>query len=313
MMFARLRSQVLLLPTLSLSLFIPAAACAADGFTPLAKTLARAAAEAGVQRVAVVPFLSLEAALTPKGRLIAQTLSSRMTSPDGPKVVDLTKVDAAILSLGLKDKDLTVAAYLAMLARELDCQALVTGSWAALGREAGLKARLYHVGTGVVLTDQETKVQAEWLSRSEELLPYDPSLTAAEAMRDVLSDRGRGSAAREPERLLALSTREQDQLRDAVSNSDCAHADEMISRLEASVLALKARYWADQVLRGKLSEPSALRRSEDILRDPLLRERYETLFRKALAGDRDPLSVLEVKRFITYDRLAYETKERCAR
>lgn len=308
-MYVRLRSPLLLL---ALALF-PSAAFCADGFTPIAKSLVRAAAEAGVQRVAVLPFLSLEAATTPKGRLIAQTIASRMASSDGPKIVDMTKVDAAILSLGLKDKDLTVAAYLAMLARELDCQALVTGSWASLGREAGLKARLYHVGTGVVLTDQETKVQAEWLSRTEELLPYDPSLTAAEAMRDVMNDRGRGPAAREPERLLALSNREQDQLRDAVGNTDCARADEMISRLEASVLSLKARYWADQVLRGKLSEPAALRRSEDILRDPILRERYEALYRKALAGEKDPLSVLEVKRFITYDRLAYETKERCGR
>lgn len=304
-MLYRLRLLLILSPTW----LLPSLAGAADGFVPLAKQLNHSAQEADVRIMAVLPFLSLEGKSGPKGRLLAQLLSSRLAAAKGVAVLDPSRVDAAMKALSFKDADLVSPESLSKLARALDCQALATGSFSAVGTQALLRVRLYHAGSGLVLDDQDARLQAEWLARSEDLLPYDSRMTAAEALKDVAAEQGRRSS--EPEKLLALSAGEQLQLRDSVANTACADSERMIHRLEASVLEQKAGYWASRVRQKKLSEKTALLKSETLLKDPLLRERYEQLFRDALRSARREPDPLGVQRFITYDRLAYELSERC--
>ncbi|MFA6091920.1 MAG: hypothetical protein WCU88_07795 [Elusimicrobiota bacterium] len=300
------------LPALAASaLLLSSHVVASDELAPAAKSMARAARQADVRRAAVLPFLNLEGVSGPKGRLLAQMFSSRLAAAKDIEVLAPSRVDEAMGVLSFKDADLVSAEGLSKLARALGCDALLTGSFSSIGTKASVRTRLYHVQSGMVVEEQDSRLQADWLARSEGILPYDPQVAATGAIRDVLTEQGRASSS--PEKLLALAPKEQLQLRDSVSNTNCADAEKMILRLEASILEQKAAYWAGQTRRGKLSERMALLRSGRLITDPLLRERYEQLFRRALQSPRKGQDEIDVQRFITYDRLAYELSERCGK
>ncbi|MFA6091318.1 MAG: hypothetical protein WCU88_02815 [Elusimicrobiota bacterium] len=296
---------------LSFILFVPGRAFALDEIASLSRQLARAAQEADVRRVAVIPFMTLEGITGPKGRLLAQMLAARLAETKSLEIVDAARVEAAMTSLSMKDSDLTDPAGLSRLSDALGTQALVTGSFASVGTQAALRARLYHAASKMVLADKDARVKADWLSRSEEILPYDATLNTPSAVRDVLAAQGASSAS--PEKLLALSPQEQLQLRDSITNTPCSESDRMIHKLEAGVIGIKASYWAGQVRKKKMLEKTAWVRSSSIIKDPLLKERYQSLFEQALKTPGQEPGSVDVQRFITYDRLAYELAERCRR
>jgi hypothetical protein len=81
--------------------------------------------------------------------------------------------------------------------------------------------------------------------------------------------------------------------------------------LTLAILPHKARYWAAQVKRKKISKKAALAAATKIITDERLKSDYAELFEMALTWKTMPLSREETRRFIDMDGLAYQLYQRC--
>jgi hypothetical protein len=134
-------------------------------------------------------------------------------------------------------------------------------------------------------------------------------ITAADAVRDALTQQ-HGSLP-PAEDLMSLTPAQRVDLRDALSDRSCADAAKRINSCEATILQLKARYWAGQMRRKKLAVEHVKRISGEIITDPLLKARYFELLEGYASGNAAPLSPEETRWFIQLDRLAFELRQSC--
>ncbi|MFA5138739.1 MAG: CsgG/HfaB family protein [Elusimicrobiota bacterium] len=270
----------------------PRPACA-DPYEKLAEGLSRSALDTGYRRVAVLPFQASGGGRVSGGLAISERLVSRMVSRRGLEVVERTLLDQVFKELELGSRGVIDASQTRRVGRVLGVQAIVTGSFFAIG--AGLlevHARLIDAETARILGAATAVVKQEW------------------------QDEGLGSNWTwdiQPPRLeeFPIVRLVPDPFQE---EPDCAGWEGRVDQLQASTLELRARYWA-----GRLREPGF--RPSELRRNPgsdirslsarhgfykRLKELYDTGYRDALASE-------ENEQLESSDRLAARMTEGCDR
>lgn len=270
----------------------------AGGFKGMARELSRAAQAAGIRSVAVVPFEPADSSSAKEGWNIAERLTTQLVRQKRVLAVERNLLRRL---MGEKLLGLTGAIGLPRLrqaGRILSVDAIVTGSFIAAGNESYVAARLIDAETGAILAASEAKAPRDWhdplgLSSGLAPMPLDPYASAA------------------PEEDARFDPPAAPEFRDALAADDCRDAAGRVDRLEASILDLKARYWAGQ-LRSGVDVGSLRRNPGATIVDPELRrdffERMKRWYAKASAP---ALTPWEVKRFMDADQKAFHLHAAC--
>jgi len=296
---------------------------AESGYRRPARALADAATVAGIERAAVLPFTALDGADPAFGRIVAEELSVYLSSR-------LDVATPASGAAGLNIDTLAVAETasfdipaLQSLAENLGAQGLIAGSLIDSGGALHAFARLIDARTGAILASEKLKLRKsktrdqtaperrrQAMRESPEIFtPRKENEKKSAALKRLIQSREKIVAT--PEDTLKLNGSEIRELRDAASSSPCAQAKSRMRELTLAILPHKARYWAAQVKRKKISKGAALAAATKIIVDEQLKSDYAELFEMALTWKTMPLSREETRRFIDMDGLAYQLYQRC--
>lgn len=299
---------------LALNLLLATTARAA-GLSSAAKELARGAQDAGVTRVAVLPFKAVGGSEDGRGRLLASDLSRSLAGRRDVRLVERASLEDVMEELALGQTGAVDARRRPEAGRLAAAEAVVTGDYAALGGRAEVRARLVRVEDGVVLASARVTVKMAPLPGFSPI-PEAGYLSAEDSVADALEFQGRVRAAarvrRAARRAPAASTaraRTVSELRDA-PNDECAGWRERSDALQAGVLELKARYWAAQASKRGFKAPAEAPGASFF--DPALKRRFLAALEDAAASP-EPLSMLETKEFLDGDREAFGLRARCGR
>ncbi|MFH1725776.1 MAG: FlgO family outer membrane protein [Elusimicrobiota bacterium] len=309
---------------------------AAEGLKSAAKRLSRAAEKAGVERVAVTPFVPLDDSDAGEGLALSERLTTRLARSGGPLVIERAMLPAVLEEHALGLTGLLDPAGLRRLGRMQQAEAVIMGSFVTLGNTLEANVRLVDIESGVVLEARSFRTRRTHYGRRD-VFPSPEAITAEESVREVLAfQRGEErrsedddassyiSGPRRPmsERLLtrpaADGTFEADparmpDLRDALAEEQgCVGASERIDTLQESILELKARYWALQAGKKGFSAKSLAVKPGAVIQDSRLRERFGRLLERAVRAGSPPLTMSEVKRFVSADRRAFQLYLRCS-
>ncbi|HAH05990.1 MAG TPA: hypothetical protein DCM05_05580 [Elusimicrobia bacterium] len=282
----------------ALLFILPASAHAGSSLSSAAKTFGKAAAKAGIARVCVSPFspeAGLEAA---EGRRAAEQLATELVIQGRVSVVERSRMDALMSERYLSQTGAVAPAAADALA---GAEAVVTGTFIPVGSKVEIDARLVLLATGEVVAACRITLRREIYPELLAAIPEPAPISAGAAVADAYEEQT-GRALRSSRPATAFKT--QEALQDALADP-CAGASEKIDRWQASVLELKARYWAEKAGRKGLARPGS------VISDPDLRlEFYELLKEAALKGAR-PLTSGEVRRFVEADRRSFELHAAC--
>lgn len=298
---------------LALCLLLPTAARSA-GFASAAKALARGAADAGVSRVAVLPFKAVGGSDDGRGRLLAEDFSRDLGDRRGVRLVERADLDDVMGELALGQTG-ALDARRPEAGRLAAAEAVVTGSYAAVGGRAEVRARLVRVEDGLVLASARVLVKMAPLPGFSPI-PEPAPLSAEDSVAEALAFQGRvrdaarlrRAARRTPPAPAPVRGRASD-LRDA-PNDECADWRERSDALQQGVLELKARYWAAQASKRGFKAPAEAPGASFF--DPALKQRFLEALEDA-AGSPEPLSLGETMEFLNADREAYGLRARCGR
>lgn len=288
------------------------AAAGASAATPedmrsCARRLAQTAAREGSRRVAVLPFVPLDDSPSAMGAVLASEFASLM-----PSYAELETIPPSDQSLGrhrLGESSALTPGEARDIGAVLRADTLMTGAFVSLKDRVDLDIRLLSVESGAIIASARAKVKRSRFLDSHGNFEASEEITAADVILETLR-RPEGEPEDGP--ALVLSSEERASMRDALNGDPCSGAQRKVHRIEAEVLGLKARYWAGQVYRSKVTLDYVKRAAEGTLRDSLLRERYFQLLELALAADAPALTPAETERFIRLDRVAFELQRRCA-
>lgn len=299
---------------LALNLLLSTTAQAA-GLTSAAKEFARGAQDAGITRVAVLPFKAVGGAEDGRGRLLAEDLSRSLAGRRDVRLVERASLEDVMEELALGQTGAVDARRRPEAGRLAAAEAVVTGDYAALGGRAEVRARLVRVEDGMVLASARVIVKMAPLPGFSPI-PEAGFLSAEDSVADALAFQGRVRAAARVRRAARQAPvaapearRAASELRDA-PNDECVGWRERSDSLQAAVLELKARYWAAQAAKRGFKAPAEAPGASFF--DPALKRRFLGALEDA-AADPEPLSMLETKEFLDGDREAFGLRARCGR
>ncbi|OGR89787.1 MAG: hypothetical protein A3J74_09725 [Elusimicrobia bacterium RIFCSPHIGHO2_02_FULL_57_9] len=290
-------------PILGLSIFIlalasspvPVVASDRGGFKAMAKELPRAALAARVQRVAVLPFVPAQNNSVEDGWRISEKLVTQL--------VRLGKIEAlerSLLSKLLDEHQLGKTGVLdptmlRKLGRVAAADGIITGSFAVIGPNIVVNARLINLETGVIIAACEREVEREWT-------------------RGLLAHSNQPLFVPAPEftvEVPQIAQEESLELKDSPGEDSCAAAPLRIDRMENQILELKARYWARRLKKG-LSSSSLKYNPGSTISDPELKQQFYERMKAWYAQDSVPeLTPSELKRFVAVDQKALSLYRKC--
>lgn len=275
----------------------------------IAKSFSRQAEKAGVRRVAVLPFRALDDSPAAHGRFLAEKLTTQLTRRGGVRVVERSMLDAVMSEHRLGRSGVLASEKLGKIGRMLQAQAVVVGTFVTIGNAVEFNVRLIHIETGILIDAEEARVKREWFA-SEGLFGRPERISALDTAVEILVfQRGAGVVRWSPPRDSGIFNWKA--RRTIVSDAaGCEGADERVNAMQESIIDLKARYWARMVRQGKLSRELLYKPGESIP-DPNLRARFFMLVATAAEREAKPLSMSEMKRFITKDREAFMLRLEC--
>lgn len=291
----------------------------AASYRSVARTLARAADRAGVERVAVLPFSPMDGSEAGEGRIVAERLSARIAQRGGVRVVERGRLSDLMSEHLLAKTGAVDPRKAAKLGRLLQARAIVVGTFVSLGNSLELNARLVDLETGEVLAARVAETERDWFAYSDDVIPAPAPMSLEDAVGDALYFQ-RGERLPAPVAAPRRRTRDRESvfavpgdLRDSVGNGGCAAYAARVNALQESVLDLKARHWAIEMRKKGLDFETTRRRTEGGLTDPNLRARYAERLRDAWIWGAKPLSSGEVKRFVEADSAAFSLRAACER
>ncbi|MBI4348419.1 MAG: hypothetical protein HY553_16370 [Elusimicrobia bacterium] len=289
-------------------LVLAAGNVAAEPFRTMAKELSRAAERAGIARVAVVPFTSAEAAGEREGWTIAEKLTTQLVRVGRVRTIERSLLGKVMEELKLGRTGLLRSSGLKRAGEVLAVDAIVTGTFVPLGNQATVAARLIEVETGAIIAAVERRADREW---------HDPLGLSGKLAAMPLDPYAFGGPDGEPPLLppaVPLSPAElfpPEDARDSLSGDRCRDAAERVDRMEASILDLKARYWASELKAG-LKVASLKFNPGSTITDPLLKRRfYEQMKDWYARPSIPPMNPHEVKRFTEIDSMAFSLYREC--
>lgn len=289
-------------------LLLATGTASAEPFRTMAKELSRAAQRAGIARVAVVPFESGDAAGEREGKTIAEKLTTQLVRIGRVRTIERSLLGKVLEELRLGRTGLLQRSGLKRAGEVLAVDAIVTGTFVPLGNQATVAARLIEVETGMILAAVERRAEREWhdpleLSGKLAPLPLDPyAFGGPDGEPPLLPPPAPGSLAE----LFPVEG-----ARDSLSGDRCRDAAERVDRMEASILDLKARYWASELKAG-LKVASLKFNPGSTITDPLLKRRFYDQMKEWYARPTiPPMTPHEVKRFTEIDSVAFSLYREC--
>lgn len=297
---------------LALTALLQTAAQAA-GLAAAAKHLARGASDAGITRVAVLPFKAVGGAEDGRGRLLAEDLSRSLDGRRDVRLVERAALDDVMAELALGQTGAVDPRRRPEPGRLAAAEAVVTGVYAALGGQAELRARLVRVEDGLVLASARVMVKLAPLPGFSPI-PEAGYLSAEDSVANALDFQGRPRAAARLRRAARRAPAPApaptpSDWRDAL-HDECVRWQERSDALQAGVLELKARYWAGQAAKRGFKAPAEAPGAAFF--DPALKDRFLAALEDAALSP-EPLSMTETKEFLDADREAFGLRARCGK
>ena len=279
------------------------------GFKGLAKELSRDARQAGIHRVAVLPFEPVAGGASREGWRISEDLTTQLVRIGRVQAVERSLLRKLVDEHSLARTGLIAAATVKELGAVLAADGIVSGSFVTLGRHVKVNARLIAVETGVIVAACEAEVDRELFDLpgvSEDsargMLSY---IYVPAPMLDV------EPPAEFPVGLPRLFPEDGAELRDAPSDGSCADAAERVDRMEEMILDLKARYWALRLRKG-LAAASLKENPGSTITDPELKKRFYGSMKSWYERGAIPeLTPEEVRRFVAIDQRAFTLHRSC--
>lgn len=292
---------------LVLSLIFCGVAASADPYRGLAKGFSRAAAAAGVLRVAVLPLSPVDGSDATEGRLPAERLTTQLSRVGKVQVIERSLLQPLMKEQFLGQTGALDVKTLARIGRLAQAQAVLTGTFAAVGDTLEINVRLINVETGVLISADQATLKRE-ISKAAAIFPEPAFLGAEQAVADVVAFQ-RGEE--QPAQAEAQDAFEPG-YRDALTASDCRNAAARVDAMQESILTLKARYWAGRAREGGFSTASLSRQPGAVISDPELRQKFFGLLKQYAAKPVEALTMSEVQRFIAADGKSFELHRTCS-
>lgn len=289
---------------------LSAAICDAASYKSAARTFARAAQRAGVERVAVLPLNGSAAA---EGRFQAGRIAAALAGRRGIRVVERGALGSVLNEQRLGLTGALDASRLARVGRLLQAQAVVTGDFAAVAGDVEITVRLIMVETGEVLAARRFDARRRYFEEVAAAIPEPRGFGAMEAVADVYSHQTgkslpESAVARRP---AADEFRDAPRAWDAPAAPRCSDAAERVDAMQAEILDLKARYWAGKLGKRGFKASSVAQKPGAVISDPALRERFFQAMKEAYTGRRTKMSIAEIRRFLDADRASFELFSQC--
>lgn len=292
------------------ALALGAAQAQARGMDSLAKALSKGALKAGVKRLAVLPLRPLDGSDEEEGRRLAEALATDIAMRNEVLLLERSMLQDVMSEHSLGQSGALDSRRLARLGAMEQADAVVAGTFVALGNTVELNVRMVAIETGAVLAARSCRVKRGFSSLPRGVIPEPSPISADMAVADVYEfQTGREYKPRK-ERKEPVQLAVAPGLRDAMADP-CADAAARADALQESVLELKARYWAKQARKRGFSASSVAVKPGAGMTDPGLRRRFYELMKEATDDDR-PLSMSEVKSFVEADRQAFDLLKSCS-
>ena len=279
------------------------------GFKSLAKEIARDARQAGITRVAVLPFEPVDAGVSREGWRIAEDLTTQLVRAGGVQTVERSLLKKLLDEHSLARTGLIEAAAVKKLGAVFAVDGIVSGSFVTLGRHVKVNARLIQVETGLIVAACEAEVDRELFDLPGLSEDSNPGMLSYIYVPAPKLDVEPPSSF--PVGLPRLFPEDETDIRDAPADESCADAAERVDRMESMILELKARYWALRLKKG-LPAASLQENPDSTITDPELKKRFYGLMRSW--HERGPIPELtpaEVRRFVAIDQRAFTIHRGC--
>lgn len=291
------------------ALMTAGSAARADGYKAMARDLAAAAKEAGVTRVAVMPFEAFDGGSARDGWNISEKLVTQLVKTGKVQALERSRLQTLFEEHSLGRAGALDPKTLREMGKVVSAEAMIVGSFTTDDRELVVNARLIDVETGVIIAASERRADRDWfdlpirvaapaLTVEAPTLISESELPAADTsfpeidLRDALSDESSGAD-------------------EVLTPRDCDNAATTVDRLEARILDLKARYWARKLKDG-LSGRTLKANPGSTISDPELKQEFYDKLKAWYSRSEVPaLDEAETKRFLAVDRKAYELAQYC--
>jgi len=285
----------------------------------LAKKFVSAAAAAGVRRVAILPLVPLDGSDEAEGRRIAEELAMHMTLRGQITVVERSMLPELMEEHRLGRTGALDPGSLRRVGALLQAEAVVLGTFVALGDTVEVNVRVVDIETGAMLAARSARLERVWSPAMRGVIPepapISPNLAVADVYEYQTGRRYRPQMPSSPQPALRREASKRavlgyGALRDAVRD-DCTDAAGRIDVLQEDILELKARYWAGQATRRGFSARNLKAEPAAVISSPELRERFFELIQVEAERSPRPLSMTEVRRFVAADMESFRLYGAC--
>lgn len=286
------------------SVLTSSSAWAGNGFKAIAKEISKAAKKAGMERVAVLPFIPADGSSSHDGWSISEKLTTQVVRGGQVQAVERSLLKQLMDEQQLGQTGILEQSMLKKIGKVFAVEGVITGSFVTLGSEVVVQARLINVETGVIIMASERRAAREWFDSFHAATDSRTSLASLWVPVPELT-------VEAPPLPPSLPNERWDGLRDSLADDSCANAAERVDTLNKQILDLKARYWA---LRLKKGVPiSGLRHNPGSeITDPLLKKELYDRMKAWYTQENIPeLAPYEVKRFVYLDSKAFSLYRQC--
>lgn len=257
--------------------------------------------------MAVLPFRPLDNSSKKQGLYLAEKFTTYLAQTGDVLVVERALLEDLqsehhLAQIGFLDPE-----HLARLGRLLQAEAVVLGSFVSIGSTVEINVRLIHLESGVILEAGRQRIKGR-LFNDYGTFPTPMRITSANAIEEVWAFQ-RGTPVRKPKYTRTKSTH-RSRAPTTSQREKCRFSKERINSLIGSIVDLKARYWAHQVRKARLPR-STLHKPSQGIPDPALQARFHELVDIAAENKSPPLTMTEMKRFLTADREAFILNLQC--
>jgi TolB-like protein len=279
------------------------------GFKGLAKELSRGARQAGISRVAVLPFEPVAGGASREGWRISEDLTTQFVRAGRIQTVERSLLKKLMDEHSLARTGLMEASSVKKLGAVFAVDGIVSGSFVTLGRHVKVNARLIQVETGLIVAACEAEADRELFDLSG--LSEDPVRGMLSYIYVPAPRLDVEPPSEFPVALPRLFPEDGSELRDAPADDSCAGAAARVDRMESMILELKARYWALRLKKG-LAAASLKQNPGSTITDPELKRRFYGLVKSWYERGWVPeLTPDEVRRFVAIDRRAFALHREC--
>jgi len=289
-----------------------------------AKKIAQAADRNGIARLAVGDLEPMDGSSINEGRHIAGQLSTYLNRYAQSRIIERAQLEQVLREQRFGLTGAVSADKAVRTGALLQAEAVVTGTYISNGNDTEIHLKLINVETGALIDARRATLKRAGLGQTSRLFQPSSDIDAEDAVADVYYEqtgyyypKARPVSRRRPAapQLVPISaaSMEAEDLRDSPANfNPCEGARELVDDMQASILDLKARYWARKALDKGFSISDVAYRPATTISDAGLRQEFFERMREAWESGTSGLDAEEARRFIAVDRKSFELRQECS-